>query len=478
MMHRKQQYDAVVVGAGPNGLAAAIALAQKDWSVLVLEAKDTVGGGVRSAELTIPGFTHDVCSAIFPLSLASPYFRSLSLEQHGLEWIHPPAPVAHPLDGGTAVLMEHSLERMVDSLGIDGENYRRMVQPFVEQWEGLVEDFLGPLPLPPKYPLLMAHFGWLGARSATSLARGKFQGKRARAVFAGNAAHSILPLSAPGTAAFGIFMSVFAHTVGWPMVRGGAQNLADALRSYYCSLGGDLETSTPVNSLAQLPEARAVLLDITPRQFLQLAGDRLPAGYRRRLRRFRYGPGVFKIDYALDGPVPWSAEECLQAATVHLGGTLEEIASAEAAVWRGVHPDKPFVLFVQQSLFDPHRAPTGKHTAWAYCHVPNGSTVDMTRQIEGQIERFAPGFRDLVIARHTSNAAQMQIYNPNYIGGDIIGGVQDLRQQFFRPVISIQPYATPLDGVYLCSSSTPPGGGVHGMCGYHAAQAVLRARRA
>ena len=474
-MHRRDQYDAVVVGAGPNGLAAAIALAHEGWSVLVLEAKDTVGGGVRSAELTLPGFTHDVCSAIFPLSLASPFIRSLPLEEHGLEWIHPLAPVVHPLDGGDAVLLEHSLEEMVVSLGEDGDNYRRMVQPFIKQWKGLVEDLLGPLPLPPKHPFLMARFGWMGARSANGLAGRLFRGERARAVLAGNAAHSILPLSAPGTAAYGILMSVFAHTVGWPMVLGGAQNLANALRSYFCSLGGELVTGSPVDSLDQIPSARVVMLDVTPDQFLRIAGDRLPHNYRRRLERYRYGSGVFKVDYALAGPAPWSASECTQAATVHLGGTLEEIASAEAAVWRGEHPEKPFVLFVQQSLFDPSRAPEGKHTAWAYCHVPNGSTVDMTRQIEDQIERFAPGFHDLILARHTHNTAQMQAYNPNYIGGDIIGGVQDLRQQFFRPIISINPYATPLEGVYLCSSSTPPGGGVHGMCGYHAAQTVLRA---
>jgi phytoene dehydrogenase-like protein len=474
-MFSKDRYDAVVVGAGPNGLSAGIKLAREGWSVLILEAEDTVGGGVRSAALTLPGFIHDVCSAIFPLSMASPFLRSLPLEDHGLEWIHPLAPVAHPLDGGRAVIFERSLDETAQSLGVDERNYRRLIEPFLENWQRLVEEVLGPLPLPPKRPLLMARFGIGALRSAVGLARSRFEGEPSRAALAGNAAHSILPLEAPGTAAAGILMSVFAHTVGWPMVRGGAQQLANALLSYFCSLGGEVITNFRVTSLDQLPRARAVLLDLTPRQFLQVAGTRLPQSYRRRLERFRYGPGVFKIDYALDGPVPWSAPECARAATVHLGGTIEEIAFAERAVWNGEHPQHPFVLFVQQSLFDPSRAPAGKHTAWAYCHVPHGSTLDMTRQVEGQIERFAPGFRDLVLARHTHNTQQMQAYNPNYVGGDIIGGVQDLRQLYFRPVASLNPYATPLQGVYLSSSSTPPGGGVHAMSGYHAAQAVLRA---
>jgi phytoene dehydrogenase-like protein len=474
-MSIERQYDAVVVGAGPNGLAAAIVLAREGWSVLMLEAKDSVGGGMRSAELTLPGFTHDICSAIFPLSVASPFLRSLPLSQHGLEWVHPAAPVAHPLDGGQAVVLERSLKATVQALGEDGPPYRALIEPFVENWQGVVEDLLGPLPLPPKHPFHLARFGLSAIRSAAGLARSRFKGARARAAFAGNAAHSILPLESPGTAAAGLLMSVFAHSVGWPMARGGSGQLANALLSYFCSLGGEVVTDFPVESLDQLPPARAVLLDVTPRQFSQIASERLTPSYRRRLERFRYGPGVFKVDYALDGPVPWSAVECARAATVHLGGTLEELSAAEAAVWRGEHPEKPFVLFVQQSPFDPSRAPEGKHTAWAYCHVPNGSTVDMTAQIEAQIERFAPGFRDLVLARHTYSTRQMQDYNANYIGGDIIGGVQDLRQLYFRPVISLNPYATPLEGVYLCSSSTPPGGGVHAMCGYHAAQAVLKA---
>ncbi len=469
-------YDAVVVGAGPNGLSAAITLAQAGLSVIVLEAKDTAGGGVRSQELTLPGFTHDVCSAIYPLSLASPFLRILPLEQHGLEWIYPEAPVAHPLDDGTAVLLENSLEATAEGLGEDGENYRKLLAPFVRDWVDLVDDILGPLPLPPKHPLLLARFTPLALASAKGLAQRWFRRTPSRAVFAGNAAHSILPLETPGTAAAGILMSVLAHTVGWPMVAGGAQNLTNALLSYFQSLGGEVVTGFQVDSLDQLPETKTVLLDVTPQQLIQIAGDRLPSGYQRTLERFRYGSGVFKIDYALNGPVPWQASACAKAATVHLGGTLEQISASESSMWKGEHTDKPFVLFVQQSTFDSSRAPQGKHTAWAYCHVPSGSTIDMTSQIEDQIERFAPGFRELVLARHTHNTRQMQAYNANYIRGDIIGGIQDLRQMYFRPTISRNPYATPLKNVYLCSASTPPGGGVHGMCGFHAAQVALRDR--
>lgn len=473
-MFEARSYDAVVVGSGPNGLTAGITLAQEGWSVLVLEARETVGGGVRNKELTLPGFSHDVCSAIYPLSVASPFIRSLPLEEHGLEWINPQAPVAHPLDDGSAVLLERSLEATAESLGADGNNYRKLIEPFTEDWGDLVEDILGPLPLPPKHPLLLARFTRHALASATGISKRWFNGERARAAFAGNAAHSILPLEAPGTAAAGILMSVLAHTVGWPIVRGGAQNLANAMCSYFQSLGGEVVTDFRVESLKQLPKTKAALFDVTPRQLIQITGDRLPGSYQRRLERYRYGTGVFKIDYALEGPVPWRASECSKAATVHLGGSMEEITAAESAIWRGEHSEKPFVLFVQQTPFDPSRAPKDKHTAWAYCHVPHASTKDMTAQIEAQIERFAPGFGELVLARHKHNTQDMQAYNANYIGGDILGGVQDLRQMYFRPVISRNPYATPLKNVYLCSSSTPPGGGVHGMCGFHAAQAALR----
>ena len=467
-------YDAVIIGAGPNGLAAAITLAKQGCRVLVLEAQNTIGGGTRTAELTLPGFRHDVCSAIHPLGVASPFMRSLPLERYGVEWIFPPAAVAHPLDNGTAVILERSVAETASQLGEDGPAYRRLIASLADQWEKVVEDLLGPLPIPPRHPLLLARFGLSGLLPAAWLARLTFRGMRARAIFAGMAAHAMLPLEQAATAAYGLTLGMMVHSVGWPMARGGSQSIADAMAAYLESLGGEICTNLTVRSMADLPSSRAYLFDLTPRQILQITGERLPADYRRRLERYRYGPGVFKIDYALSGPAPWTAPGCQRAATVHLGGTLEEIAASERAPGRGEHAARPFVLFVQQTPFDPSRAPSGKHTAWAYCHVPAGSTVDMTRIIEAQIERFAPGFRDLVLARSTRTAAEMESYNPNYIGGDINGGVQDLRQLYTRPVARLSPYTTPARDIFICSSSTPPGGGVHGMCGYHAAQAALK----
>jgi phytoene dehydrogenase-like protein len=469
-------YDAVIVGAGPNGLAAGITIARAGKSVLVLEAKETIGGGTRSAELTLPGFVHDICSALHPLGVASPFFRNLPLAQHGLEWVFPPACLAHPLDDGTAVLVEGSIDATAANLGPDAARYRRLMGPLVAGWHGLLGDLLGPLRVP-RHPIVMARFGLAGLLPADTLARAAFRGERARAVFAGMASHAMMPLSAPATAAFGLVLGLVAHAIGWPMARGGSQRIADALGAHLRSLRGEIVTGHPVRSRADLPDARAILFDTSPRQLVQVLGEELPSGYRRALSRFRYGPGVFKADYALDGPIPWRAEECLRAGTVHVGGTLEEIAAAEAATWRGEHPERPFVLVAQQSLFDPARAPEGKHTAWAYCHVPHGSAEDVTGRLEAQIERFAPGFRDRILARRTHTAADMEAYNPNYIGGDINAGVQDLRQLFTRPVARLNPYTTPVPGLYLCSSSTPPGGGVHGLCGYYAGRTALQRLR-
>ena len=438
-----------------------------------MEARDTLGGGARSANLTLPGFVHDVCSAIYPLAIGSPFFSALPLSDHGLEWIHPSGPLAHPFDDGTAALLERSVEATGETLGDDARAYRKLMAPLVADWDKLAAELLGPFRLP-RHPLTLARFGLGAIRSARGLAESLFKGERARALFAGIGAHSMLPLEKPPTAAFALILGISGHAVGWPVPRGGSQSISDALASYLRSLGGETLTSTTVESVDKLPSAHAVLLDITPRQVIQIAGDQLPRGYQRKLQRYRYGPGAFKMDWALDGPIPWKATECGRAGTVHLGGTIAEIAAAERAVWSGQYPERPFVLLAQQSLFDPTRAPEGKHTAWAYCHVPNGSTFDMADRIEGQIERFAPGFRDLILGRSAMSPARLEEYNPNYVGGDINGGVQDLRQHFARPTLSLSPYATPAKGLYICSASTPPGGGVHGMCGHFAARAALR----
>lgn len=466
-------YDAVIVGAGPNGLAAGITLARAGRTVQIIEARETVGGGSRSAELTLPGFTHDICSAIHPLGLGSPFFRELNLEDYGVEWIHPPIPLAHPLDDGTAVVIRRSVEETARCLGPDTQAYQKLMEPYVRDWEQLLFELLGPLRFP-RHPLIVARFGLRAIRSSYRLAKSHFRGERARAVFAGMAGHSMMPLDQPVTAAFGLMLTILAHAVGWPVAKGGSQTVADALAACFQDLGGEIVTGCPVESIDQLPDTNAVLFDVTPRQLIKLAGDRFPTGYKRALQRYRYGPGVFKMDFALDGPIPWRASECSQAATVHVGGTLDEIAASERAVWEGKHSERPYILLAQQSLFDSSRAPDGKHTVWAYCHVPHGSTVDMTARIERQIERFAPGFRDRILARATHNAAEMEHYNPNYIGGDINGGVQDIWQHFTRPAIRINPYTTPARGIFICSSSTPPGGGVHGMCGHFAAKTALK----
>lgn len=472
-MPERHAYDAVVVGAGPNGLAAAIVLARAGRSVLVLEAEETIGGGARTAELTLPGFLHDVCSAIHPTCVESPFFRTVPLAGYGLEWIFPPAAVAHPLDDGTAVLLDRSVAATAERLGPDAGTYRKLIGSLVADHDKLLPGLLGPL-RPPRYPIAFARFGLRAVQPARSFAERVFKGERARALFAGLAAHSILPLEHIATAAFGLVFAMTGHVVGWPVARGGSQKIVDALAAYLRALGGEIVTGTRVESFDQLPSARAVLFDLTPRQIVKIAGDRLPAGYRRKLEGYRYGMGVFKVDWALDGPIPWRAPECFQAATVHLGGTLGEIAAGERATWRGSIAERPYMILAQQSLFDPTRAPEGKHTAWAYCHVPNGSTVDMTDRIEAQIERYAPGFRDRVLARSAMSPAALEQHNANYIGGDIGGGAADWRQLFTRPTARWTPYATPARGIYICSSSTPPGAGVHGMCGYHAARAALR----
>ena len=465
--------DAIVVGAGPNGLAAAIELARSGWSVTVYEAKGTVGGGARTAELTRPGFRHDVCSAIHPIGLSSPFFRQLPLDEWGLEWIHPELPLAHPFDDGTAAVLACSFGETAATLGGDGRAWRQMMQPFADSWHRLMPDVLGPLHVP-RHPLLTARFGRLALQSARGLARRWFDGPRARALFAGLAAHVMMPLEHMPTAAFGLILGIAGHAVGWPLPRGGSQSIADALAAYLRSLGGTIVTGRRVRRLDELPAATAVLFDLTPRQIVRIAGTHLPDRYVRALERYQYGSGVFKIDWALSEPVPWTSAACRRAGTVHLGGTMDEIARSEAAAWNGRTSRRPYVLVAQQSRFDDTRAPGDRHTLWAYCHVPSYSEADMTEAIEDQIERFAPGFRDTVLDRHTMTAAQVQSYNANYIGGDINGGTISLRQLFTRPVVRWDPYAMPADGLFICSSSTPPGGGVHGMCGYHAARSVLR----
>lgn len=467
-------YDAVVVGSGPNGLAAAIRLAQQGLRVLVLEANATIGGGSRSAELTLPGFVHDVCSAIHPLGAASPFFQTLPLDKYGLKWIQPECPLAHPLPDGQAAVLRRDIAQTAAGFGADQRRYERLFSPLERNWEDLASEFLQPLLHLPRHPLGLSRFGWNALRSATGLALTKFRTEPPRALFAGLAAHSFLPLDARASAAFGLVLGMLGHAVGWPLPQGGSQQLSNALAAHLRTLGGEILANRRVENMDELPESRAVLFDVTPRQLLRIAGARLPERYRRKLERYRYGPGVFKLDYALNGPIPWRAEACRRSGTVHVCGTLGEVVAAEQAVADGHPAERPFVLLAQPSVFDPSRAPEGKHTAWAYCHVPHNSSFDMTERVEQQIERFAPGFRQLILARRTMNCADLESRNPNLIGGDINGGAANLWQLIARPVLSSVPYRVPLRGVYLCSSSTPPGGGVHGMCGFHAAEAAVR----
>jgi phytoene dehydrogenase-like protein len=466
--------DAIVVGSGPNGLAAAITVARAGRSVVVYEAAATIGGGTRTEELTLPGFRHDVCSTILPLTLASPFFRSIDLVARGIEVVQPDAPVGHALDGGRAATIERSVDDTAAALGRDGPAWRRLFGPLVADADKLGAELLRPVVHVPRHPLALARFGLPALLPASGLARIAFREEPARALLAGLAAHSMVDLHRPLSASFGLVLGLYAHAVGWPMIRGGSAAVADGLAAELRSLGGTIETGRPVASLGKLPAAKVVFLDTTPRAAVAIAGERLPGRTRRIYEGFRYGSGVFKVDWALDGPIPWRAESLHRAATVHVGGTLGELAAAERTVARGGHPERPFVLVVQYSPWDDSRAPAGRTTAWAYCHVPAGSTVDMTSRIEGQIERFAPGFRDRILARATRGPAELEADNANYIGGDINAGIEDIRQLVFRPGPLRDPYWTGAPGIYLCSSSTPPGGGVHGMSGYLAARSALR----
>jgi len=462
---------ASIIGAGPNGLAAAIVLAQAGLEVEVFEAEPIPGGAARTLELTLPGFRHDFGSAVHPMAISSPFFASLPLQDYGLEWIHSPSPLAHPLDDGPAVVMERDLAQAESWLGSDGKAWRNLMGPFAKRWSEFVPEILRPLPAFPRHPFLMARFGLNAMLSARKLAFSFFREERARAFFAGFAAHSFLSLEAPLSAAFGLLMAIPAHSVGWPIPRGGSQSITKALCAHLEKLGGKIHCSARVDDLSSLRESDTILCDLTPRQLLQIAGKGLSPSYKKRLQNFRYGPAVFKVDYALSNPIPWKASECARAATVHLGGTFEEIAASEAAVSLGQHAERPFVLLAQPTLFDPSRVPAGKHIAWAYCHVPNGSTFDMLPRIEAQIERFAPGFRDCILARRVFSPAGLEQMDANLVGGDITGGVLDLKQFLFRP--TWRHYATSARNLYICSASTPPGGSVHGMCGYHAARLAL-----
>lgn len=465
-------FDAAVVGSGPNGLAAAIALAQAGRSVVVYEGAATIGGSARTAPLTLPGFRHDVCSSIHPMAAGSPFFATLPLADHGLRWLRSPAVVAHPLPGEPAVLQHRDPVRTAETLGRDARAYPGLVAPFVERWSELSRDGMAPLGLPAS-PVLLARFGLHAMLPTTVLARAIFRDERTRAFFAGHAAHSVLPLERSPSAAVGLMLLLAGHAVGWPFPQGGAQAIVDALAGVLRAAGGVIRTGVSVTTLDEVETDGPVLFETSPGALADIAGEALPAAFAARLRRFRWGPGAFKVDWALDGPIPWSDPACGEAATVHLGGSLAAIAAGERAAWRGEHSDTPYVLLAQPGRFDPSRAPEGHTTAWAYCHVPAGSTVDRTEVIEATVERHAPGFRDRILARHVLGPRALEAYNPNYVGGDVNGGSAELDQLFTRPVAQVTPYATPNPRLFLCSASTPPGGGVHGMAGWYAAQAAL-----
>ena len=472
---RSNSRRAVVVGSGPNGLAAAIVLAEAGLQVEVFEAELQPGGGARTMELTVPGFRHDFGSAVHPMAAGSPFFSSLPLSSYGLEWIHSPAPLAHPLDDGSAIILERDLGETAQALGEDGKAWDHLMRPFAEHWLSFASDILRPVLKIPHHPLLLAKFGIQALPSATFLSRRLFRNERTKALFGGLAGHSFLAMDEPLSASFGIVLGATAHAVGWPIPRGGSQSITNALCAHLTKLGGIVRTDTRVTTLSSLGEFRVALCDVTPHQILQIAGERFTPAYRRLLQRYRYGPGIFKVDYALSSPIPWKAADCARAITVHLAGSMPEIAASEDAMWNGRHAERPFVLLAQPTLYDPTRAPAGKHIAWAYCHVPNGSTVDMLSRLEDQIERFAPGFRDCVLARRVFRTADLQKMDANLVGGDIGGGRVDWRQFLLRP--TWRQYATPAPDVYICSSSTPPGGGVHGMCGYNAAKLALKRLR-
>lgn len=465
-------YDAIVIGSGPNGLAAAIAIQQQGLSVLLVEGKEEIGGGLRSAELTLPGYLSDICSAIHPLAIASPFFQTLPLEEHGLQYVFPIHAAAHPFDDGEAAYLTHDLTETAKALGIDAERYLNLVAPIVTDWPKIDNDVLAPLHFP-KHPIAMAKFGLKAMTAATFLAK-TFKSEKAKGLWAGMAAHAIQPLTNLSTSAIGLVLMAAAHLKGWPVPVGGSKSIAQALVSYFKEIGGTVQTGTFISSLSQLPSSKTILFDIGPQQLLKIAGHQFSNIYRWQLEKYRYGMGVYKVDWALDGQVPFKDENARLAGTVHLGGTLKEIAWSEKQSAKGNYVEKPFVLLAQQSLFDNTRAPEGKHVAWAYCHVPNGSLRNMTAEIENQVERFAPGFKERILAKHTINPQELEQYNPNYIGGDINGGIIDLAQLFTRPALRSSPYRTSAKGLYICSSSTPPGGGVHGMCGYHAAKTALK----